>query len=118
MCCNIPSDGNYFLTSFCAGYPHSQTSCGSYCDQYRYFTADRQRYGCNGKFIFHFSSKIISFFLFLKVLFSEFGRNQNFSLPFGVLGYLNICANGKCVKAKVIDAGPAAWVEEVSISFL
>lgn len=39
-----------------------------------YFTADRQRFGCNT--------------------------------------YLNLCGRGKCVKAKVIDAGPADWVEK------
>ena len=33
MCCNIPGDHTYYLTSFCAGYPHDQTSCGNYCDQ-------------------------------------------------------------------------------------
>jgi hypothetical protein len=74
MCCNIPSDHTYYLTDFCAGYPHSQTSCGEYCDQLKWFTADRQRFGCNK--------------------------------------YLKICGRGKCVNAKVIDAGPAYWVEE------
>jgi len=74
MCCNIPSDHQYYLTDFCGGYPHDQTSCGNFCDQFRYFTADRQRFGCGG--------------------------------------YLNICGRGKCVKAKVIDAGPANWVEQ------
>lgn len=73
MCCNIPSDHKYYLTDFCAGYPHSQTSCGEYCDQFKYFTADRQRFGCNG--------------------------------------FLNVCRGSNCVKAKVIDAGPANWVE-------
>eukprot|EP00054_Salpingoeca_dolichothecata_P031598 m.264019 g.264019 ORF g.264019 m.264019 type:complete len:179 (-) comp27426_c0_seq1:95-631(-) len=74
MCCNIPSNHEYYLTDFCAGYPHSQTSCGEYCDQYKYFTADRQRFGCNG--------------------------------------YLDVCKSGRCLKAKVIDAGPNKYVEE------
>jgi len=73
MCCNIPSDHQYYLTDFCGGYPHSETSCGEYCDAYKYFTADRQRFGCNA--------------------------------------YLTLCGRGKCVNAKVIDAGPANWVE-------
>jgi len=74
MCCNIPSNHQYYLTDFCSGYPHDQTSCGNYCNDYLYFTADRQRFGCGG--------------------------------------YLNVCGRGKCVKAKVIDAGPADWVEK------
>lgn len=41
-------DHKYYLTDFCDGYPHDQTSCGEYCDDYKYFTADRQRFGCNG----------------------------------------------------------------------
>jgi len=45
MCCNQPSDGNYYLTSFCDGGGH--TSCGDSCSSYTYFTADRQRFGCH-----------------------------------------------------------------------
>jgi len=74
MCCNIPSNNRYYLTDFCAGYPHDETSCGEYCDQYTWFTADRQRFGCNVN--------------------------------------LKICGNGKCCNARVIDAGPADWVEQ------
>jgi len=47
MCCNIPSNNRYYLTDFCAGYPHDQMACGAYCDQAKWFTADRQRFGCN-----------------------------------------------------------------------
>jgi hypothetical protein len=48
MCCEIPSDNTYYLTTFCDGYPHDQTSCGNYCDSSQYFTADCQRFGCDG----------------------------------------------------------------------
>jgi len=73
MCCNIPSDHEYYLTDFCAGYPHAETSCGNYCNEYKYFSADRQRFGCHS--------------------------------------YLNVCRNSRCSKVYVIDAGPAAFVE-------
>jgi len=48
MCCNIPSNNEYFLTSFCDGYPHDETACGLYCDSMKYFSADSQRFGCGG----------------------------------------------------------------------
>lgn len=42
MCCSTPSDGLYYLTSFC----DQQTACGISCAAGRWFAADSQRYGC------------------------------------------------------------------------
>uniref|UniRef100_A0A6B2LLT8 Uncharacterized protein n=1 Tax=Arcella intermedia TaxID=1963864 RepID=A0A6B2LLT8_9EUKA len=42
MCCSIPSDNTYVLTTFC----DSSTACGPGCSDYTYFAADSQRFGC------------------------------------------------------------------------
>lgn len=70
----------FFFKIFHNFFFFSLASCGNFCDQFRYFTADRQRFGCGG--------------------------------------YLNICGRGKCVKAKVIDAGPANVKMKQKINFL
>jgi len=42
MCCSIPDDNLYILTSFC----DQQTACGVPCSALTYFSADSQRFGC------------------------------------------------------------------------
>eukprot|EP01125_Pyxidicula_operculata_P011291 TRINITY_DN3697_c0_g1_i1.p1 TRINITY_DN3697_c0_g1~~TRINITY_DN3697_c0_g1_i1.p1 ORF type:complete len:182 (-),score=29.37 TRINITY_DN3697_c0_g1_i1:16-519(-) len=42
MCCSIPSDNLYYLTSFC----DESTACGIGCSEVTYFAADSQRFGC------------------------------------------------------------------------
>ena len=44
MCCNIPSNHQYFLTDFCDG--PGTMACGESCGYTTYYTADRQRFGC------------------------------------------------------------------------
>eukprot|EP01006_Ploeotia_vitrea_P028974 TRINITY_DN61600_c0_g1_i2.p1 TRINITY_DN61600_c0_g1~~TRINITY_DN61600_c0_g1_i2.p1 ORF type:complete len:265 (-),score=10.31 TRINITY_DN61600_c0_g1_i2:655-1449(-) len=48
MCCNIPADGLYYLTSFCPKGNNQPLACGGHCGEYNsgYFTADKQRFGC------------------------------------------------------------------------
>eukprot|EP01090_Pellita_catalonica_P012174 TRINITY_DN2589_c0_g1_i2.p1 TRINITY_DN2589_c0_g1~~TRINITY_DN2589_c0_g1_i2.p1 ORF type:complete len:189 (+),score=4.92 TRINITY_DN2589_c0_g1_i2:245-811(+) len=43
MCCSVPSNGLYYLTTFC----DQSTACGPSCDSApKYFAADSQRFGC------------------------------------------------------------------------
>ncbi|GAM22692.1 hypothetical protein SAMD00019534_058670, partial [Acytostelium subglobosum LB1] len=42
MCCSIPSNNQYYLTSFC----DESTACGPGCSSTTYFSADSQRFGC------------------------------------------------------------------------
>jgi len=42
MCCSIPADNLYYLTSFC----DAQTACGIPCSARPLFAADSQRFGC------------------------------------------------------------------------
>lgn len=45
-CTNIPSDGNYYLTSFC----DSQTACGQSCGNCQsYYATSAMRFGCNAQ---------------------------------------------------------------------
>lgn len=44
MCCNIPGNHQYYLTDFCGG--AGTMACGRSCGYTRYYTADRQRFGC------------------------------------------------------------------------
>jgi len=41
-CCDIPSNNQYYLTTFC----DSTTACGPVCSDLTYFSADSQRFGC------------------------------------------------------------------------
>jgi len=43
MCCSVPSDSTYVLTTFC----DSSTACGPSCYDVTWFSADSQRFGCN-----------------------------------------------------------------------
>lgn len=72
MCSNIPSSGDYFLTSFC----DSGVACGGFDGNcYEWYSADSVRFGCGS--------------------------------------HISCCASGKaCVSLKVIDAGPACFVED------
>jgi hypothetical protein len=72
MCCSIPSDNEYYLTSFCG----ARTACGDTapCNYAGYFSADSQRFGCGS--------------------------------------ILNVCRGKDCIRVRVIDAGPALWVEK------
>eukprot|EP00823_Brevimastigomonas_motovehiculus_P006501 TRINITY_DN5390_c0_g1_i1.p1 TRINITY_DN5390_c0_g1~~TRINITY_DN5390_c0_g1_i1.p1 ORF type:complete len:196 (-),score=25.93 TRINITY_DN5390_c0_g1_i1:311-844(-) len=73
MCTNIPSDHEYYLTSFC----DSEVACGSWsgnCNEY--YMADYKRFGCHS----------------------------------GV----RCCQGTNCVDLKVIDGGPACWVEDAA----
>eukprot|EP01116_Phalansterium_solitarium_P011219 TRINITY_DN2683_c0_g1_i1.p1 TRINITY_DN2683_c0_g1~~TRINITY_DN2683_c0_g1_i1.p1 ORF type:complete len:322 (+),score=106.59 TRINITY_DN2683_c0_g1_i1:52-1017(+) len=48
MCCNIPCNNEYVLTSFCNG-ETGPMACGGTCQapKSQWFTADKQRFGCN-----------------------------------------------------------------------
>lgn len=43
MCCSVPADNSYYLTTFC----DQSTACGTPCSALTYFTADSQRFGCS-----------------------------------------------------------------------
>ena len=69
-CTNIPSDGNYYLTSFC----DKTTACGQSCGNCQgWYATSAMRFGCNRQ--------------------------------------LKCCRGSDCVTLKVIDSGPACWVE-------
>lgn len=71
ICKEVPSDGNYYLTSFC----DKETACGVTCGNCSWpYATSAGRFGCNAR--------------------------------------LNCCQGSKCIVLRVIDSGPACWVED------
>ena len=70
-CTGVPSNGNYYLTSFC----DQSTACGTSCGNCNWaYSTSAMRFGCNAQ--------------------------------------LQCCKGSTCTTLRVIDSGPACWVEE------
>jgi hypothetical protein len=99
MCSDIPSNNEYYLTSFC----DKSVACGKFsgnCNEY--YAADYSRFGCNSM------SKSLwnNISAFVPRLFVMIFYFLLFSLS------VSCCKGSNCVNLKVIDGGPGCSVED------